>query len=289
MARRGLVAVLAAIPIALTSCSPRAATSPQAPPSSSAASGGNGTAAPSASPAMAPGTCTVDYCVPADWDTALAPTPLPQVPPFSEPLNVIIGARSTVTLARLQQALGNSWKTVSTATEVSVAGIRVKCISLERANVAGHGYVPEQQSWRLGGCLKGNELSLSGNELHVRFWKQEVPGGTRGAWFAAASYETMCVDRAGTLRPASASKAWAILHPGAAYHCVDGGQGTFTAAHENGYDDGARDFAGAVEAAAASAGWRVTSRVITRPAEGSNLGEGKIPFSTRVYVITITD
>jgi hypothetical protein len=277
MTRRGLVAVLAAIPIALTSCSL----------SGSASTQGTVTA-PTAPSTMAPGTCTPDYCAPADWDTALASTPLPQVPPFSEPLNVIIGARSTVTLAQVQQALGSNWKTVSTATEVNVAGVRVKCISVEKANVDGMGYVPEQQSWRLGGCLRGNELSLSGNELHVRFWNQKVPGSSQGAWFAAASYETMCVDRDGRLQPASANKTWTILHPGAAYHCVDGGQGTFTSLHQNGYDDGAIDFAGAVEAAAAAKGWKVASQTITRPATGSDLGEGKIPFSTRVYVITIT-
>ena len=277
MTRRGLVAVLAAIPIVLASCSPSGSVSPQGSPS------------PQAPPsAMAPGTCTPGYCVPADWDTALASTPLPQVPPFSEPLNVIIGARSTVTLAQVQQALGSNWKAVSTATEVSVAGIRIKCISAEKANVNGKGYVPEQQSWRLGGCLQGNELSLRGNELHVRFWNQKVPGSSQGAWFAAASYETMCVDRDGRLQPASANKTWAILHPGAAYHCVDGGQGTFTSLHQNGYDDGAIDFASAVKAAAVAKGWKVTGQIITRPAEGTDLGEGKIPFSTRVYVITIT-
>jgi hypothetical protein len=237
---------------------------------------------------MAAGTCTTGYCVPADWDTARASTPLPQVPPFSEPLNVIISARSTVTLAQVQQALGSDWKTVSTATVVSVAGIHVKCISTEQANLSGTGYAPEQQSWRLGGCLRGNELSLSGDELHVRLWNQKVPGSPAGAWFAAASYETMCVDRDGRLQPVLDNKTWTILHSGAAYHCVDGGQGTFTSRHQNGYDDGAIDFAGAVEAAAAAKGWKVTAQIITRHAEGTGLGEGKIPFSTRVYVLTIT-
>lgn len=270
--------MLAAIPIALSSCSTSALTSAQAPPSVTGSA---------ASAAAAPGTCNAGYCGLADWDTARASTPLPQVPPFSEPLNVVISARSTVTLAQIQQALGSNWKTVSTATEVSVAGIHVKCISVEKANVDGKGYAPEEQSWRLGGCLKGNELSLSGNELHVRWWSQAVPGSSRGAWFAAASYETMCVDRDGRLRPASASKAWTILHPGAAYHCVDGGQGTFTARHPNGYDDAATDFTGAVEAAATARGWKATVQLITRPAEGIDLGEGKIPFSTKVYVITI--
>jgi hypothetical protein len=100
MARRGLAAVLAAIPIALTSCSTSALTSAQVPPP---------VTVPASSPAGAPGTCTAGYCVPADWDTARASTPLPQVPPFSEPLNVIVSARSTVTLAQVQQALGGNW------------------------------------------------------------------------------------------------------------------------------------------------------------------------------------
>ena len=60
-----------------------------------------------------------------------------------------------------------------------------------------------------GGCLKGNELSLSGNELHVRFWNQKVPGSSQGAWFAAASYETMCVDRDGRLLIAQRAHAGA--------------------------------------------------------------------------------
>ena len=103
---------------------------------------------PAASSATVPGTCTAAYWVPADWDTARASTPLPQVPPFSEPLNVIISARSTVTLAQVQRALGGNWKSVSTATEVSVAGIHIKCISVEKANIDGQGYAPEEQSWR---------------------------------------------------------------------------------------------------------------------------------------------
>jgi hypothetical protein len=276
--------MVAAIPVALTSCSPSAVTNSSTSSSSSAPQ----SSAVAADGPVAPRTCTPDYCVPAGWDTALASTPLPQVPPFSEPLNVIIGARSTVTLAQLQQALGSNWKNVSTATEVNVAGIRIRCISAEKADVEGDGYVPEQQSWRLGGCLKGNELSLTGNELHVRFWSQQVPGSPRGAWFGAASYETMCVDRDARLQPAVANKTWTILHPGAAYHCVDGGQGTFTSLHPNGYDDGATDFAHAVEAAATAKGWKVADQVITRPATGSDLGEGKISFSTRIYVITIT-
>jgi hypothetical protein len=74
---------------------------------------------PSASPVppsapTGPG-CGADYCPPADWDTARASAPLTQIPPFTEPPNVVISARSTVSLAALQQALAK-WETVSTAT-----------------------------------------------------------------------------------------------------------------------------------------------------------------------------
>lgn len=229
--------------------------------------------------------CNADYCVPADWDTARASTPLTQIPPFTEPLNVIISAKSTVSLASLQQALG-SWKTVSTATTVSVTGIHLKCISSEMADVTGDGYVPQHVAWRLGGCVDGNELSLSGNEDHVRIWNQPVAGSKYGAWFVAASYETLCIVRNGLLKTASTDKAWAALHPGSAYHCVDGGPGSFHTAHPDGYDDGASSFAAAIASAASSRGWHVTKRTIT-VARRASAGEGGVPFSTAVYVLTI--
>src|ERR1700722_4428810 len=100
--------------------------------------------------ARQPAACNADYCDPADWDTARATTPLSQIPPFVEPLNVVIGTRSTVSLADIQQALGQ-WKTVSTATTVSVTGIHLKCISSEQADVAGGGYLPQHAEWGVGG------------------------------------------------------------------------------------------------------------------------------------------
>ncbi len=230
--------------------------------------------------------CNADYCAPASWDTARAATPLSQIPPFVEPLNVVISARSTVPLADIEQALGQ-WKTVSTATTVSVAGIHLKCISSEAADVAGGGYVPQHVAWRLGGCLGGNELSLSGNEDHARIWNQPVPGGRYGAWFIAASYETMCLVRNGVLQTASTDKLYAALHPGAAYHCVDGGPGSFHAAHPDGYNDAAADFAAAVRAAAKSHGWKVSQRTVTVP-RGASAGEGGVPFSPTAYVLTVT-
>jgi len=244
------------------------------------------TPVPSSAPPLAAANCSADYCAPGDWDTAKAPTPLPLIPPFSEPLNVIIGARSTVPLAGIQQALGD-WKTVSPTTTVSVAGIHLKCISAEQADVTGRGYQDMRQAWRLGGCLHGNELSLSGNEDHARFWNQPVAGSKFGAWFVAASYETMCIVKDGQLTTASAHKTWTALHPGAAYHCVDGGPGTFHAAHPDGYDDAARDFAAAIAAAGRAKGWHVTQRVVN-VARAGHAGEGGVPFSDAVYVVTVT-
>jgi len=230
--------------------------------------------------------CTADYCDPASWDTARASTPLKQIPPFVEPLNVVISAKSTVSLADIQQALGR-WKTVSTATMVSITGIHLKCISSENADVAGGGYVPQRVAWRLGGCIDGNDLSLAGNEDHVRIWNQPVPGSRYGAWFIAASYETLCLVRNGALRAASTDRLYAALHPGDAYHCVDGGPGSIHAAHPDGYDDAAADFAAAVAGAARSRGWQVSRRTITVP-RGATSGEGGVPFSPTAYVLTVT-
>ncbi len=231
--------------------------------------------------------CNADYCTPADWDTARASTPLTQIPPFVEPLNVVISARSTVSLAAIQQAL-DKWKTVSTATTVNLLGIHLKCISSETADVAGGGYVPQRVAWRLGGCVDGNELSLAGNEDHVRIWNQPVVAGSKyGAWFIAASYETMCLVRNGKLQTASANKAYAALHPGSAYHCVDGGPGSLHATHSDGYDDGAQDFTAAIVAAAKSRGWQVSQRTVTVK-RGASSGEGGVPFDGTASVVTVT-
>jgi hypothetical protein len=258
-------------------------------PGSPATAGAASTSPPSVATQSAPAAaCTADYCKPADWDTAPASTPLAAIRPFVEPLNVIISARSTVSLADVQQALGD-WKAVSTASSASVAGIRVKCISAENANVSGAGYVPQAAAWRLGGCLHGNELSLSGDEDHVRIWHQAVPGAAPGAWLVAASYETMCIAPHGTLEPAVDDKAYAVLHPGGAYHCVDGGPGSLTTRHPSGYDDGAQAFVAAIAAAAKGKGWTLTEQVVSRPiASGSGTGEGGVPFSGTVYLLTIT-
>jgi hypothetical protein len=237
------------------------------------------------SPSTGPG-CGGDYCPPADWDTARATTPLTQIPPFSEPLNVVISAKSTVSLAAIQQAL-TKWETVSTATTVSITGIHLKCISSESANVTGHGYAPQQVAWRLGGCLDGNDRSLTGDEDHVRIWNQPLTGSKYGAWFIAASYETLCLVRNGKLVPASTDKAYAALHPDKAYHCVDGGPGSIATAHPDGYQDAARDFSAAVVSAARGRGWQASERTVTVK-RGGGTGEGGVPFDGTVYVLTVT-
>jgi hypothetical protein len=278
-------AVLVTAVLALGGCARTATTSTAAAPPVPSAPSAPDQASLGGSSGSTAG-CTADYCTPADWDTARASTPLAQIPPFVEPLNVIISARSTVSLADIQQALGN-WHTVSTATTVSVLGVHIKCISSELADVTGGGYLPQHVAWRLGGCVDGNDLSVSGNEDHVRIWNQPVPGSSSGAWFIAASYETMCVDHDGTLEPASDHPAYAALHPGNTYHCVDGGPGSFHAKHPDGYNDAATDFSAAIVAAARGRGWQVALRTVT-VTRGASAGEGGVPFGSTVYVVTVT-
>jgi hypothetical protein len=279
-------AVLVTAVLALGGCT-RTTVTTGTPAASSAPStpSAPGQASPGGSASSTTG-CTADYCTPADWDTARASTPLAQIPPFVEPLNVIISARSTVSLADIQQALGN-WHTVSTATTVSVLGVHIKCISSELADVTGGGYLPQHVAWRLGGCVDGNDLSVSGNEDHVRIWNQPAAGSRYGAWFIAASYETMCVDHDGTLEPASDHPAYAALHPGSTYHCVDGGPGSLHAKHPDGYNDAATDFSAAIVTAARGHGWQVTMRTVT-VTRGASAGEGGVPFGSTVYVVTVT-
>jgi hypothetical protein len=252
----------------------------------SAASASTAAQAASSGTSGAAGSCNGDYCAPASWDTAVASTPLQQIAPFSEPLNVVISAKSTVPLTQLQQALGN-WATVSTATTVSVTGIHIRCISSEMADVTGSGYVPQHVAWRLEGCVGGNDLSLSGNEDHVRIWNQPVPGSRYGAWFAAASFETMCLVKDGELVTAKSDEAYAALHPGAAYHCVDGGPGSIATVHSDGYDDAAQAFSAAIAAAAKAKGWQVSERTV-QVRRSATSGEGGVPFSSDVSVLTLT-
>jgi hypothetical protein len=286
LARRGLTVLLA---LATVSAAAGCAHSGSSAPGAAASSGTPAAAATTvANPASGAGTCSASYCTPASWDTAIATTPLAAIRPFLEPLNVIISARSTVSLTGLQAALGD-WKTVSTSSSVSVAGIHIKCISSEEADVSGTGYVPQAVAWRLGGCLDGNVRSLSGTEDHLRIWHQAVPGSADGAWIATASIETMCIAPHGALEPAVDDKPYAIVHSGGAYHCVDGGPGSITSSYADGYNDGAQLFAAAVTAAAKARGWTLGEQVITRQVTASaGSGEGGVPFSGTVYVLTLT-
>jgi hypothetical protein len=238
-------------------------------------------AAPSASSCADPA-----YCAPVSWDTKLAATPLPQIRSFVEPLNVIISARSTVSLTNIQQAM-KDWLTVSTKTTVSLTGIHIMCISSERADVTGHGYVAQNQAWRLGGCVGGNALSLAGNEDHARLWNQPVKGSKDGAWFVAASYETLCLVKNGKLETASKDAGYAALHPGKAYHCVDGGPGSFDTDHPDGYEDGAATFVAAIASAAKTKGWHFSQQIITVKRDAAS-GEGGVPFDHKVSVLTVT-
>jgi hypothetical protein len=240
------------------------------------------TAPPSASSCAGP-----DFCGPVSWDTQRAPTPLPQIPAFFEPLNVVISARSTVSLADIQLAMGD-WLTVSTKTTVSLTGIHIMCISSEEADVTGSGYVPQNQAWRLGGCVGGNALSLAGDEDHARLWNQPVKGSADGAWFVAASYETLCLVKDGKLETASKDPAYAALHPGKSYHCVDGGPGSFDAKHPDGYSGGAATFVAAIASAAKAKGWHFSQQIITVTRD-ADAGEGGVPFNHDVYVVTVTD
>jgi hypothetical protein len=240
-------------------------------------------------PAPAPGASSCAgpaYCAPVSWDTKLASTPLPQIPSFVEPINVVISARSTVSLADIQKAM-RDWLTVSTKTTVSLTGIHIMCISSEQADVTGNGYVPQNQAWRLDGCVGGNALSLAGDEDHARLWNQPVKGSADGAWFVAASYETLCLVKNGKLETASKDAAYAALHPGKAYHCVDGGPGSFHTKHPDGYNDGAAAFVAAIASAAKAKGWHYTQQIITVKRD-AGAGEGGVPFDHSVSVITVT-
>jgi hypothetical protein len=190
------------------------------------------------------------YCAPVSWDTKLASTPLPQIPAFAEP--------------------------------------HLTCISSEQADVTGAGYVPQNQAWRLGGCLGGNALSITGDEDHARIWNQPVKGSKDGAWFVAASYETMCLVKDGKLETASKDEGYAALHPGKAYHCVDGGPGSFDTKHPDGYSGGAATFVAAIASAAKAKGWHFSQQIIT-VSRDADAGEGGVPFNRNVYVITVTD
>jgi len=232
-------------------------------------------------PTAAPSECTTPYEQPASWDTLQVTSTTPGIANYIEPLNVIISACSTVPLSDIQAALGD-WDTVYPSTEVTLDHAHIKCISPEEANVAGHGYVTEQEAWRYEGCREGNILSVAGLENHVRIWNQTVPGSNYGAWFITASYETACVSVDGELYPFANPEGRRSLD---FFHCVDGGPGSYDT---DGYDRGAQDFAHDVALAAGQKGWKVSEETITQPLTGGNVGEDGAPFDGTVYVLTVT-
>src|ERR1700733_6387927 len=153
------------------------------------------------------------------------------------------------------------------------------CLSPEQANVTG-AFVNQQQSWRLESdelgsgvisCAQGNSLSLSGQEDHARFWNQPIRGSKYGAWFASASYETLCVNLDNTMQPAknySNGKLLLFELEGRLWHCIDGSQGSLGA---DGYDPGAQSLVISLQAAGSLAHWDVNVQTIQAPA---GTGEG---------------
>lgn len=226
--------------------------------------------------------CTTSYTSPGDWDTATAPSPTPAIKPWVEPLNVIISACSNVTIGDIESALPG-WFTV-TDQIIDFKHLAYHCLSRETADVTGGGFAPPEESWRLGGCIGGNILSLAGAENHARLWNQPVAGSTDGAWFITASYETACVNYAGKMVPYTTLHGFFFGRD--LFHCVNGGNGSYGS---NGYDNGAAALAASIAAAAAGEGWTVSSQTITRPYEnGHHTGEAGAPFSNNVIVVTVT-
>jgi hypothetical protein len=241
-------------------------------------------AAGSASPAAATSLCAKVYSQPASWDTGKTVSKTAGIADYTEPLNVVISACSNVSLSAIRAAL-EDWDTVYTTTVVSLEHVHVACISAEKADVTGHGYVTQQQSWRYQGCAGGNALSLSGRESHVRLWNQPVAGSRYGAWFIAASYETACASVNGKLYPL-VGKGSHSAKGASVFHCVDGGPGSDGT---DGYDRGAKDFAGDVVQAARAKGWTASEKTLTRPvASGQDAGEDGAKFTGTVYVLTVT-
>ena len=198
------------------------------------------------------GSSDPDYCVPGDWNTEA----VKGLTPGTEPLNVIISARSTVQLADIRHAM-SGWDAVPTA-----------CLSPEKADVAGGKPVVQGTSWRLKGCIDGNILSLEGTENHARLWKQPIGSSKYGAWFISVSFETACVERNGVMVPVKDHRKYALKHRKLVWHCIDGSQGSIGS---NGYDRGARSFVSTLETVGELHHWKVSVRADHRPA---GKGEG---------------
>jgi hypothetical protein len=116
-------------------------------------------------------------------------------------------------------------------------------------------------------------------------WQQ----ASSGAWFASASYETLCVDIADPgvdtgpiLVPYDTAALEFQEVPRFWWHCINGGAGSYGT---DGYNRGATDFAQALVTAAQLKGWSVTETEITGPQAGT--GENGVSFSNTVHVVTI--
>jgi hypothetical protein len=214
--------------------------------------------------ANAAGTCSVDYCVPSDWDVHAN---LDSLTPGSEPRTVIISAASDVDISEIKDALGN-W--------TSAPGW---CVSPETGNV-GEGSVEQEDAWRSGGCYWGNAKSLAGRENHVRIWHQPIDGA-QGAYFITASFETACYFVHGRAYTDLFNLAFAVAHWRDRWHCIDGGPGSFGM---DGYDSGAAEFVADLTASAHRRGWEVTTRLDPRP---GGTGLDGVKYSPSVHVVTI--
>ena len=228
---------------------------------------------------------TPDYCVPLDWRAHQA-----SKTPGVEPLNVIISGRSTVSLGAIYAGLtGGADSDWDQATPCEVAGVGVyRTVSPETADVAGDGLVRQQEAWRRGGCLNGwGRLSVNGNEDHIRFWRQPIPGTKTEAWFGTASYETACVvigeppDQQ-YLRWNDQTGLFLARHVGDWWHCIDGGPGSYGNA---GYDRGANQFLLDIKNKKIANHWDVEIRFDHRQA---GIGLDGVRYSNIVDVVTIT-
>ena len=219
--------------------------------------------------------CT-DYNSPTQWTT----NTVAGYTPGAEPLNVVISACSDVSLENIREGLGN-WGEVGTS-----------CLSAEQADVAGAGFVNQQESWRLTGlglnaCAVGNILSLNGTENHLRIWNQPI-AGTHGAWFISASYETACVSLLGKMYPGylfSLPELGLFYKLHLTWHCIDGSQGSIG---EDGYDSAAASLVSEIQAAATANNWLVDVQTVqTAPGIGEGANGTGVPYDGTVYVVTV--
>ena len=221
-------------------------------------------------------TCTVDYCVPRDWNahpTQHLPARIRKDKLLNrhEPLNVIFSAASDVKIGGILTALAHErvvpWKSV----------LAPSCMSVEAADVTGNGRIPQGHQLRLGGCTVGNTLSATGHENHARLWAQRVPPSGKQAWFATVSFETACI-----VRPDGTHQKYVLSYVhGTLWHCINGGPGSFGS---DGYDKGARSLVDNVCTAAKRRGWYASFRKDKRPA---GVGQNGVGYSGYVYVLRV--